>query len=236
MEKFKEHFLGDIAKGGVLVANVDENSPAQEAGIEPGDIVIRLGGEKVSARFEEEIYPVAKRVADLPIGTRLTIELVRKKEKQTFELVTEALEKASGDEEEFKEWGFTAREITKSMAREMRLESTDGIQITGTVSGSVLEKAEVGYGDILVEVDGKAVKTLKQFREIYEAFNQGKKEKLLAKYLDGGHVPKVAVLDISSLVKPKEEAGPEEKEGEEGPEGKKEEEDGGKEKGAEDGF
>jgi len=221
IEKFKKSFLGDIAKGGVLVSNVEEDSPAKQAGIKAGDIIIKIGDEKVSARFEEEIYPVAKMVACLPIGSRIPIEVVRKKVKQTYDLVTELLEKASGEEEEFKEWGFTAKQITKSMVREMRLPDADGIYVTGVVSGSVLEKADVGYGDVLIEVDGKAVKDLAGFRKTSEALNQGKKEKVLGKILDGGRTPKVVVFDLTEIVKKddeKEKGKEKEKEGDEGPE------------------
>ncbi|MHC5036821.1 MAG: trypsin-like peptidase domain-containing protein [Planctomycetota bacterium] len=214
IEKFKKNFLGDIAKGGLLVSNVDDDSPGQKAGVQPGDIIIKIDGKAVSARFEEEIYPVAKRISDLPIGTRLSVEYVRKKVKHACRIVTEALEKEAGEEVEFKEWGFTAKDITKAMARDMRLQNRDGILITGTVDGSVLEKAKIGSGDILVEVDGKAVKDLKQFQDLYKGVLEGKKEKLIGRILRGGRTPKIVVIDQSSaLKKGKEEKKPKKEEG-----------------------
>ncbi|MHC4778703.1 MAG: PDZ domain-containing protein, partial [Planctomycetota bacterium] len=205
IEKFKKNFLGDIAKGGVLVANVDEDSPASKAGIQPGDIFVKVDGKAVSARFEEEIYPMAKMVADLPIGTKLDVEYVRKKVKKSARLVTEPLENVEGEEEEFKEWGFTAKELTRSLAREMRLQVKEGILVSGAVNGSVMAKAEVGYGDLLTEVDGKAVKNLEQFGKLYKKLLESGKEKLLAKVLKGGRTPKIVVLDQSALVKKEEE-------------------------------
>jgi serine protease Do len=183
MEKFKKKFLGGLGADGVLISNVDEDSPASRAGILAGDVVISMNGRAVSARFEEEIYPIAKLVADLPVGTRLTLEYVRKKQKMTATFATEKLERVTGDEEEFSEWGFTARQITRSLAREMRLKNAKGILITGSVSGSVAYKAGLRSGDILSEIDGQAVKNLAHFQKMYKKLLLSKKKKLLGRVL-----------------------------------------------------
>jgi len=196
MEKFKKNFLGDIADGGVLVANVDEGSPAQKAGIRPGDVIVSFDGKPLAARFEEEIYPIAKKVADMPIGTRLVLDYVRKKVKHTAALVTEALEKVSGKEIECKEWGFTVKEITKAQAREMRLPDASGVLITGSVSGSIARKAGFNSGSILKEIDGTKVKDLKHWQELYTKLLETKKEKLLARILQGGRTPKIVVVKL----------------------------------------
>ncbi len=200
IEKFKKSFLGDVSKGGVLVGDVDEDSPASRAGLRPGDIITRLGEETVSARFEEEVYPIAKKVADLPLGASLELEIIRNKQARTLRLVTEPLENVEGDEREFKTWGFTAKEITRSLAREMRLPDAKGVQITGVVGGSVLEKAGVGSGDILKEVGGEAVEDLEGLGGILDAVLEEGKTGLLAKVMKGGRTPKVVALDVSDLV------------------------------------
>ena len=196
MEKFKKRFLGDIATGGVLVANVEEDSPASRAGVRPGDVIISLNKKTMKARFDEEIYPIAKMVSDLPVGTRLEVDYVRQKKKMSATLTTEPLEKVSGDEVEFKQWGFTAKEITRAYAREVRLPDARGILITGSVSGSAAYKAGFRNGDILRKIDGAMVKDLKHFKALYERINKSGKKRILARVLKDGRTPRVAVVKL----------------------------------------
>jgi len=150
----------------------------------------------MKARFEEEIYPIAKMVSDLPVGTRLEVDYVRHKQKMSATLTTEPLEKVSGDEVEFKEWGFTAKEITRAYAREVRLPDARGILITGSVSGSVAYKAGFRNGDILRKIDGVMVKDLEHFKALYEKINKSGKKRILARVLKDGRTPRVAVVKL----------------------------------------
>ncbi|MBN2492083.1 MAG: trypsin-like peptidase domain-containing protein [Planctomycetes bacterium] len=201
MEKFKKRFLGEVATGGVLVADVEEDSPASRAGIRPGDVIVSLGGTPVHARFEEEIYPIAKRVADQRIGTALAVDYVRDKQRMSVSLTTEPLEKVEGDEVEFKEWGFTAKEITRAYARETRLADARGILITGSVNGSIAEKAGFSSGDILRRIAGEDVNDLAHFRALYEKINRSDENRVVARILKGGRNPRVAVVKLESLRK-----------------------------------
>jgi len=207
MEKFKKRFLGDLASGGVLVADVEDDSPASRAHIRPGDVIIAMNGRPVTARFEEEIYPIAKRVADLPLGSKIAIDYVRRKQKMSVSLVTEALEKISGDEMEFKEWGFTAKEITRAYAREERLPDARGVLITGAASESVAYKAGFRADDILRQIDGIKIENLAQFKKVYEDILKSGKDRVLARVLKDGRTPRVCVLRLEKKKSEKSKAG-----------------------------
>ncbi len=206
MEKFKKSFLGDVADGGVLVSDVEEDSPASKAGIRPGDVIVAMNGRAMCARFEEEIYPIAKMVADIDVGSKLKIDYVRKKQKLTADFATEPLENVSGEEVEFEDWGFTAKEITKSLAREMRIPGGSGVLFTGAVSGSTAAKAGLQNGDIIKEIDGTEVKNLAHFGELLKKVKEGSKAKALLKVVRGGRTPRSVVLE-----KPEAKPAPEEK-------------------------
>jgi S1-C subfamily serine protease len=70
---------------GVLIAGIfqqTDGSPADRAGIQPGDIVLRWNGAKVNAPVE-----LSKLVAKTPIGSRAKVEVARAGEELTLEVV-----------------------------------------------------------------------------------------------------------------------------------------------------
>ena len=66
---------GDL--DGVLVANVEQGSPAKAAGILAGDLILSINEESVQAKFEEEIPAVLQAISDFPIGSTLELKVAR---------------------------------------------------------------------------------------------------------------------------------------------------------------
>ncbi|MFQ5428905.1 MAG: PDZ domain-containing protein [Phycisphaerae bacterium] len=155
---------------GVLINSVVEDGPAAEAGIKPGDVLLRIGGDAITVRFAEQIPPLMKRIADFPIGSAIRLTCQRGDETRTVELVTRKLEKDRGDEAALRSWGLTAEEITPRMAREMRLEGAAGVLVSSTRSGGPAELAEpaLRYGDIIRKIDGEPTPDLKAVAALYK--------------------------------------------------------------------
>jgi tetratricopeptide (TPR) repeat protein len=59
---------------GVLVQSVAEEGPAKRAGIEPGDLIIRFGGEDI---LEYEDMPLSRFVVSSPVGKPIEVVIVR---------------------------------------------------------------------------------------------------------------------------------------------------------------
>ena len=155
---------------GVLVNSVVEGGPADEAGIRAGDVIIRLAGEPITVRFPEEAPPLMKRIADLPIGSTIEVSLDREGTTIDAKVVTEKLQKDRGDEAAFRAWGLTALEITEKMARDRRLDSTEGILVSGVRNGGPAQLAEppLGRNDVIRSIDGQPIADLAAFVERYE--------------------------------------------------------------------
>ncbi|MFQ5904440.1 MAG: S1C family serine protease, partial [Candidatus Binatia bacterium] len=58
----------------VLVTEVSENSPAAEAGIKPGDVILELNGKPLPKG-----QGLPSLVADIPPGQRITLKIAREK-------------------------------------------------------------------------------------------------------------------------------------------------------------
>lgn len=65
-----EQFFDVATNRGVLVQNVDAGSPAADAGVLPGDIILRINSESVDGRFPEQLPAIMNRIASSPIGEK----------------------------------------------------------------------------------------------------------------------------------------------------------------------
>jgi serine protease Do len=154
---------------GVLVSDVEPTSPAAAAGIRAGDLVLRVNGQPVAARFDEEVPAFYKRVADLPVGQAITLDLQRDGAPLTLQVETQEYGRPSGVDFEVAQWGFAVRSITKQMALDQRLTGTDGVVVAGVRAGGPAEVAGLLPGDVVRRVDDDGVDDLERFRSVYDA-------------------------------------------------------------------
>ncbi|MFQ5490134.1 MAG: trypsin-like peptidase domain-containing protein [Phycisphaerae bacterium] len=155
---------------GVLINSVVKGGPADSAGIRPGDLLLGLDNRPVTVRFDEEVPLLLRNIADTPVGSNLVVRYARGDAEIETSIVTERLKKDRGDEASFRAWGLTAMDITEKMARDRRLDTTDGVLISGVRSGGSAQLAEppLQRGDILKSVDGQTIVGLDDFVALYE--------------------------------------------------------------------
>lgn len=144
---------------GVLVAGIIKDSPALKAGIEPGDILLKFDGVDVNARLREDLPIFNRLVLSTPIGKTVEIVALRGDEEKTFKLTTIAREKARDKDKELKSWGMTARNLTLMSALERKRPDKKGVLVGSMRRGGPASegKPSLRGGDIILEVNGKAV-------------------------------------------------------------------------------
>lgn len=173
---------------GVLVDSVDADGPAYAAGLRAGDVIRTLGGEPVNVRFVEEIPPLLKRIADRPIGSSLAITYDRDGAPgQTVNVTTEQLRRDRGDEEALRLWGLTVQQITDRRAKQMRLTSTKGAQVSSVRGGgpSAVAEPALGWGDVIVRIDDTPIESIGDLVKKYEQIDgmKTKPEYLLIEFI-----------------------------------------------------
>lgn len=166
-----EGFYSLEANQGMLINSVDPGSPAALAGIRASDIVLSIDGRKLDGRFPEQIPPIRNLIASYPIGSTLTFELKRGDSALSLSVETERLESRVGEEWAFEKWGLTVREVSRTFARELQLESDDGVVVIGTQSAFPAEKAGLRRGDVISKVNQSELVGLEELKEIYENFD-----------------------------------------------------------------
>jgi len=185
----------DINKG-VLINSVDRNSPAMKAGVKTQDILLAINDRPINVRFPEEIAAARKMIADLPIGSPVTMTVKRGSQTQTFTATTRKLEGAVGEEREMKTWGLSVREVTATYASEKQLDDDNGVVVTTMSPGFPAAKAELEAGDVVRAVNGQAVVDLAEFEKLYND-SIDKREPMVLLEIQRGRGKRSAVLKVT---------------------------------------
>lgn len=169
-------------KTGALVSDVISGSPAEKSGLKSGDIILKMNGKPVSVRFAEQVPIFNQTAADLPVGKAVRLLVLRGSKQITLQPVTRQREPVEPKEQEFKDWGITARNISLMMQKEMELSSREGAVVTSVAQGGQAEDAKppLQEGDVIVKVASKPVTSTKDLAAVTSTILAGKKGRIPA--------------------------------------------------------
>jgi serine protease Do len=151
----------DDAKG-ALVAKVFPNSPASEAGIELGDVIVKFDGREVPKSAD---LPAI--VAATPVGKSVNVVVVRNGKKKKLDVTVAKLEDTSAGAQpvEANELGLSVQDITPEIAKELGLDSdTAGVVVSSVTRDSPAEEAGIRAGDVIQMVGNRSVTSAEEFR------------------------------------------------------------------------
>lgn len=163
---------------GVLVSSVLDGSPAAQAGLKPGDHLLRIADDPVDVRFDEEIPMFNHRVAELPLGEPVQILLRRGDEEVTAEIVPVEREEALPRQFELRQWGVTVQDLSLLRAKELKRDSRDGVLVTSVRPGGPAGDARppIEERDIITSVNDIPVNNVEQLREVTATISEGRTE------------------------------------------------------------
>ncbi|MBK6568075.1 DegQ family serine endoprotease [Candidatus Aalborgicola defluviihabitans] len=165
---FADSFKLDKPEG-ALVANVDKGSPADRAGLQAGDVIRKINGQPIIASND-----LSALIGQSAPGQKVAIEIWRQgKREELSAQLGDASDKAGkvakADESAGKgKLGLALRALEPSERRDSGLAT--GLVVEG-VSGAA-ELAGVRPGDVVLAVNGTAVKNVEQVREIVSSSNK----------------------------------------------------------------
>ena len=163
--------FGATGKGGVLVADVMKDSPAEGGGMKAGDIIIDFGGMPV-----KEVTELQKRVAAVQPGQPVPVTVLRDRrptkltvkigEQPGEETMVAAVPKGIG-------LGVTVEPLTEEAAQAYGLRAGSGVVVTEVAPGSVAEGAGIKEGDLILEVNRRRTATVDEFKNAVAALKPG---------------------------------------------------------------
>jgi serine protease Do len=170
---------------GAVVNAVEKGGPADKAGLEPGDVILKFDGKPINASAD-----LPRMVAATRPGTRSTVQVWRKGATRDIAVTVGEMtdEKAASSrparggkppEQQANRLGLVLNELTADQKRDLKMSSGLLVEdVRGTTS-----RADLRAGDIIVALISKGatteVKTVDQFNKLLAQFEKGSNVTLL---------------------------------------------------------
>jgi serine protease Do len=171
--------------GGILVSEVQQDSPANAAGVKQGDIIMRLNDVEL-----KDVSDLRNRVAMLEPGTTAVLMVIRdgreKKIQVTIGEQPADFGKAGGagsSQDILAPYGLTLQELTPDLAEKFSYEAGSGLIISDVRQGSPAETAGLKPGQLVEEINREKITSLSELEKTLR--NAGKAEKILLRVRSG---------------------------------------------------
>ena len=156
------------ADSGVLVASVDPRSPAKDAGIKTGDIILSCNGKETTGLYLEDLPKIRAYFAKLPINSNVNLHILRNEKKITIEMSLKPKGKVKGDNFECDLWDMTVKGINKFATPNLAFFQENGVYIQGIQTIGNAQNSGFMIGDIIIEVDGQNIDSLEKVENVYK--------------------------------------------------------------------
>ena len=168
LEDFKRNIRFD-AKEGALVADVEQGSPAEKAGLKSNDLLLSVDGEKVTARFWEDIPAIERRLGRKEFEKPCAFVVMRGGKRIDVSVAPTEKGRVEGEEFACERWGLTAKEINRFYNPDLVFFAPDGgVYVSGLAWDGNAENCGFREKDIVVAVGGRNVKSVAEVKAEYE--------------------------------------------------------------------
>jgi len=159
--------LGLKNRHGALIPQVESGSAADKAGIQAGDVIIRIDNHEI-----KQAHDLPIRVANHKPGDRVKVQIIRDGKTMTIPVVVEAMpedqvaqggRKQSGSKKA--SHGLSLKKLTPEISESLRIRAKQGVVVQQIVRGSPAFRAGIEPGDVIVKVNGRLTASLELFEK-----------------------------------------------------------------------
>jgi len=150
---------------GALVSSLEKGGPAARAGVEPGDVILKLNGETINDSTE---LPV--KVASLSPGAEVQLEVWRNHAAKTLSVKLGAMEdqRTAANRESSHEGGKLGLAVRPLTGEEQRQGNVSGGLLVEQASGPAAD-AGIQAGDIVLSANGAPVTSTQALKNAVES-------------------------------------------------------------------
>ena len=172
---------------GALISSVEKNAPADKAGIEPSDVILKFDGKPVINSSD-----LPRIVAAIKPGTKVAVELWRKGGLKQVTVEVAEMPEDSGTErasnkqdesmgEQISRLGISVSELSQEQQQDLQI---NGGLLVQVVKGASARAAGLQKGDVLLAIGNVEIRSLAQFTELVKHVPKGKNVALLVRRED----------------------------------------------------
>jgi serine protease Do len=184
-EDVAKTFKLEEAKG-ALITEVQPASPAEKAGLQPEDVVVRADGREIQDNGDLSRY-----ISSRAPGTTVKLDVLRGGAERPVSVVLGTFPDQVEQDDEVAEarkgrLGMTLQDLTPAQAERLEMpRGAKGPVVVEVEAGEPAEKAGLVRGDVIVSVNGKPVASVEQFEAQIDAAQ--KEGAVRLRVLNGGN-------------------------------------------------
>ena len=163
-DDYKES-LGVKGKDGAFASQIFTDSPARKGGLQAGDFIIELNGNKVKT-----VDQLVRNVGNLPAGVEANFKVIRNGKEIAVKVKIEERKENAGTDNA-KLWpGFVPVPLNDDVRKQLKMEDekVKGVVISNVQPKSPAASLRLQDGDVITAVNGKSVSSL---ADLYEALD-----------------------------------------------------------------
>ena len=181
-------FFGDSSAIGGVVTQVDPDSPGAKAGLQIGDVITEINGQKVSDAGELQVL-----VGQHKPGTKVSLTVLRDGKSMTVPVTLEEIGSHSPDESATSQgqgkmrWGLGLGNLTPELRDQIQApRDIHGVVVEQVAPGSSADNAGLQQGDIILEVNRHKVQSPSDVQQELSKVGQSQ-DALLLVWSNGGN-------------------------------------------------
>jgi len=160
LDKNLAHYLKVPEDKGVIVKDVEPDSPAVSAGIHKGDILLSL--ENIPIRSVDDYQQALKKFA---VDSKVKINILRDNQRKTRVLTTSVFPEDRALELADRLLGITIEDLSPKIRRLYQLSAKEGVVISKVAPQSYLADIGVHAGDVIRQMDDQTIASVDDFKK-----------------------------------------------------------------------
>jgi serine protease Do len=149
---------------GALVNSVEDGGPAAKAGLQPGDVILQIGGARIDRSGD-----LPEQVADIKPGSTVPLQIIRQGKPTTLTVTVGAAKdaKVASSEKAAPDQGRLGLAVRSLQPEEKRQNGLPGGLVVMDVTGPAA-KVGIQPGDVILSLNGTPVSSVQELRTLVD--------------------------------------------------------------------